>query len=121
MNGRLARWVVVAVLLAALSAGCAQLRDIITPSAPGMTDEWAAFLNEIRAFERRIGFVDTDNFAGYGVLQARGPDQTIERGRHETARHPRENSVEFIRAYEAAVAETIRKALSDRMADAVAR
>lgn len=63
VNGRPGRWMAVAVLLAALSAGCAQLREFITPSAPGMTDEWTALLNEIRVFERRISFVDTDNFA----------------------------------------------------------
>jgi len=63
VNRRPGRWMAVAALLAALSAGCGQLRELITPSAPGMTDEWAALLNEIRTFERRISFVDTDNFA----------------------------------------------------------
>jgi len=56
------RGLVVVVLLVALAAGCAQLRELVTPSAPGVADEWAALLNEIRAYERRIGFAETDNF-----------------------------------------------------------
>lgn len=51
-----------AALLAAAIAGCAQLRDIFAPSAPGVPDEWAALIDEARAFERRIGFEETDNF-----------------------------------------------------------
>jgi hypothetical protein len=62
VRGRRARGLVVVALLAALTAGCTQLRELIFPSAPGVAAEWAALLNEIRAFERRIGFVDTDNF-----------------------------------------------------------
>ncbi|OGA56406.1 MAG: hypothetical protein A3F74_26285 [Betaproteobacteria bacterium RIFCSPLOWO2_12_FULL_62_58] len=61
-NGRLARWLAVVALLAVLIAGCVQLREIFMPSAPGVTDEWAALLDEIRTFERRIGFRETDNF-----------------------------------------------------------
>ena len=56
------RGLAVAVLLVALAAGCAQLRELIAPSAPGVTGEWAELLNEIREYERRIGFAETDNF-----------------------------------------------------------
>lgn len=62
VNVRISRWVVV-LLFAVLTAGCAQLRELTTPSAPYVSEEWAALLQEIRAYERRIGFVDTDNFA----------------------------------------------------------
>ena len=61
-GGRIFRLVVV-LLLVALAAGCAQLRELITP-APGVTGEWVELLKEIRAYERRIGFADTDNFIG---------------------------------------------------------
>lgn len=47
--------------LAALIAGCVPLRDIFVPS-PGVSSEWAPFLDDIRTFERRIGFEDTNNF-----------------------------------------------------------
>ena len=59
-GGRIFRLVVV-LLLGALAAGCAQLRELIAP-APGVTGEWAELLKEIRGYERRIGFADTDNF-----------------------------------------------------------
>ncbi len=60
-RGRM-RAMVTVVLLVALVAGCAPLRDFITPSAPGVTGEWAELLIEIRAYERRIGFAETGNF-----------------------------------------------------------
>ena len=59
-GGRIFRRVVV-LLSVALAVGCAQLRDLIAP-APGVTGEWAELLKDIRAYERRIGFADTDNF-----------------------------------------------------------
>ena len=62
VNGRRLRGLIFVVLLVALAAGCSQLRELVTPSAPGVTGEWAELLNEIRAYERRIGFLDTDNF-----------------------------------------------------------
>jgi hypothetical protein len=61
-GGRPAGWLAVAALIVALVAGCTQLQEIFAPSAPGVTDEWAALLEEVRAFERRIGFHETDNF-----------------------------------------------------------
>ena len=68
-NGIRVRTLVVAVLLMALAAGCAQLREFVTPSAPGVGAEWAALLNEIRAYERRIGFADTENFVDFSREQ----------------------------------------------------
>jgi hypothetical protein len=46
-------------LLAVAAAGCGQLRGFFAPSAPA---EWAEFLVEVRAFEKRFGFEDTGNF-----------------------------------------------------------
>lgn len=45
-------------LLAVTVAGC----QIFAPTAPGVTAEWAALLDEVRVFEKRIGFEETDNF-----------------------------------------------------------
>ena len=44
--------------LLALSAACA-LQDLLGPRVP---EEWAVLLEDIRGFERRIGFRPTDNF-----------------------------------------------------------
>jgi hypothetical protein len=71
-NGRVGRWLAV-VLLAALAVGCAQVRELIAPSAPGVPEEWAPLLAEIRAFERRIGFLETDNFHGLDDAQESFP------------------------------------------------
>jgi len=48
-------------LSAVLIASCSQIHEFIfpTPSVPG---EWQALLDEVRAFERRIGFRETANF-----------------------------------------------------------
>jgi hypothetical protein len=54
-----------AVLLAAVLAGCGQLRELITPGAPAMSGEWAVLLDEIHAFERTIGFDATANFTDF--------------------------------------------------------
>lgn len=48
-----------AAALIVLAGGCA----IFAPTAPFVSEEWAALLKEVRAYERRIGFADTDNFA----------------------------------------------------------
>jgi len=46
---------------AGLIGGCTQLQDWLLPP-PGVPGEWNALLGEVRAFERRIGFGETDNF-----------------------------------------------------------
>jgi len=50
-------------LVAATVAGCTQLREYFHPTAPFVSAEWEALLQEVRAFQRRIGFLDTDNFS----------------------------------------------------------
>ncbi|MDP2239959.1 MAG: aminopeptidase [Burkholderiales bacterium] len=52
-----------ATALMILTAGCAQLGGIFAPTAPFVSGEWAELLKEVRVYERRIGFADTDNFA----------------------------------------------------------
>ena len=59
-----------AALLALSFAGCGPLRELIAPTAPAMTGEWAALLEELRAYERSIGFEPTANFTGAGKDQA---------------------------------------------------
>jgi hypothetical protein len=49
-------------LLALAIAGCAPLRDIFISPAPGVPGEWAKLVDEVRTFERRIGFTTTENF-----------------------------------------------------------
>jgi hypothetical protein len=61
LNVRLAILALLA-LLAAVAAGCAQLQEIFAPSPPGVAGEWKALLDEIKVFEKRIGFEETDNF-----------------------------------------------------------
>jgi len=58
---RFARGCAVAVLLAAFVSACTPLRDWLTP-APDAPAEWAALVQEVRAFERGIGFTGTGNF-----------------------------------------------------------
>ncbi len=52
-----------AALLAASLAGCGPLRELITPTAPAVSGEWAVLLDGIHSFERGIGFSATSNFA----------------------------------------------------------
>jgi len=72
-KGRVVRWLAVSALVAVVIAGCTQLRDLIMPSAPGVPEEWAPLLAEIRTFERRIGFRETDNFLNLNDEQASFP------------------------------------------------
>ena len=51
-------WRIALLALLALSAACA-LQELLGPRVPG---EWAALVEDIRGFERRIGFRPTDNF-----------------------------------------------------------
>ena len=46
-----------------LSAGCAQIREFLIPPSPGVTAEWRLLLSEVRGYEQRIGFSNTNNFA----------------------------------------------------------
>ena len=58
LNRRLARRIALCTMLALLPAACA-LQELLGPRVPA---EWAALVEEIRGFERRIGFRPTDNF-----------------------------------------------------------
>lgn len=49
------------MLAAALLAGPARIEKFLFPS-PRVPDDWKALLDDVRAFERRIGFRDTANF-----------------------------------------------------------
>lgn len=68
-----ARWrhgllpITLAATLAAalLVTGC----EVLSPSAPGVTEEWAGLLNEIRVFERKLGFSATNNFTALAKEQ----------------------------------------------------
>ncbi|MCE9640213.1 MAG: hypothetical protein K8S22_08725 [Betaproteobacteria bacterium] len=60
-----ARWRHVLLLVALLVTGC----ELLSPSAPGVTEEWAGLLNEIRAFERKLGFSATNNFTALAKEQ----------------------------------------------------
>jgi hypothetical protein len=65
VNSGVALRLAVLVLIAVLAGSCAQLREVLEPSPPAVAEEWTALLDEIRAFERRIGFRDTDNFRDF--------------------------------------------------------
>lgn len=61
MRHRLIALLSVATVSAAVIGGCAQLQDWILPT-PAVPAEWNALLDDVRAFERRIGFRETANF-----------------------------------------------------------
>jgi len=50
--------------LALVAAACAPLSDFFLPS-PRVPSEWAALVDEVRAFEHRIGFDATHNFVDF--------------------------------------------------------
>ena len=61
MRKRLAVLLSAVTLSAAVITGCSQLQDWILPT-PSVPSEWNALLREVRGFERRIGFRETENF-----------------------------------------------------------
>jgi len=69
--GRLRIRLAALALAGALAAGCAQLRDIFAPAVPGIPGEWAALIEDVQAYERRIGFVATSNF--YDLSEGQAP------------------------------------------------
>jgi hypothetical protein len=56
-----ARWAVLA--LAVLAAGCSQWRDLGSGAQPQLPAQWQQLLDELRAYERELGFKETRNFA----------------------------------------------------------
>lgn len=61
MRKRLAVLLSAVTLSAAVITGCSQLQDWILPT-PSVPSEWNTLLREVRGFERRIGFRETENF-----------------------------------------------------------
>lgn len=64
---KMLRWFGLVTLLGVLIVGCAQLRDFTSPAPPDVGGEWKEWLDELRAFERHIGYRDTNNFASVAV------------------------------------------------------
>lgn len=56
-------WLVAALLAGLAVAGCVQINQFAAPTAPGVTQAWRPLIDELRAFERRMGFRETKNFA----------------------------------------------------------
>jgi putative aminopeptidase len=46
-------------------AGCDQVQEFMNPAPPDVSAEWTTLLAEVRAFERRIGFRETENFRSF--------------------------------------------------------
>jgi hypothetical protein len=55
-------WVGIVVLVVVTILGCVQWREFASPPPPTVTSEWRALIDDIRAFERAIGFTETKNF-----------------------------------------------------------
>jgi hypothetical protein len=62
----LAPGIAILACFALLATACAPLRDFFLPS-PGVPREWAALVDEVRAFEHRIGFDATHNFVDFSA------------------------------------------------------
>jgi hypothetical protein len=58
--GNFARLILAAAAVA-LTGGCAELRGLFE-DVPGRYEKWAGLIDEMRAYERRIGFSETPNF-----------------------------------------------------------
>lgn len=61
LRKKIVLWLLAATLIAALVAGPTRVREWLFP-VPDVPQDWAALLAEVRAFERRMGFLATDNF-----------------------------------------------------------
>jgi hypothetical protein len=70
---RTARSLAAVVLLAMSITGCDQVQEFLNPPPPDVSAEWAALLPEVRAFERRIGFRETENFRSFSGEHAAFP------------------------------------------------
>ena len=53
------------MLVLAPLTGCERVQEFLTPTPPDVSAEWTALLAEVRAFERRIGFRETENFRSF--------------------------------------------------------
>ena len=70
---RLARWLFAAFGAFAAIAGCVQLQEFAAPEAPRVGGDWRELLVELRSFERRIGFKETNNFAAFSTERTAYP------------------------------------------------
>ena len=73
LHGARLRALLVIAFLAVVAGGCGPLREIVSPTAPAVTGQWAELVRDIRVFERDIGFAATDNFADLARGQAAFP------------------------------------------------
>lgn len=71
--GAAARRVALMALLAGYLAGCDRVQEFLNPAPPDVTAEWQTLLAEVRAFERRIGFRETENFRSFSAIHAAFP------------------------------------------------
>jgi len=62
-RSRPARWIGIAALCSIAAIGCVQWRAFSSPASPEVSSEWRALIDDLRAFERTIGFTETPNFA----------------------------------------------------------
>ena len=58
-------WIAVVAFLAVMVGGCVQQRTIGELPAPRSRDDMAALVRDFKAFERQIGFRETDNFRAF--------------------------------------------------------
>lgn len=56
------RWLVIGALLTVAAVGCVQLREFLSLPPPDVSSEWRALIDDLRAFERKIGYRETKNF-----------------------------------------------------------
>lgn len=57
------RWLAACGLVLAAAIGCVELKEFVAPQPPTVGAEWRELLDELREFERQIGFRPTKNFA----------------------------------------------------------
>jgi hypothetical protein len=57
------RVLAIVVALVAVVVGCVQLNHFAAPEPPAVAGRWRELLDEIRVFERQLGFRQTKNFA----------------------------------------------------------
>ena len=62
LKRRIVRWLAVAAVCAAAVAGCTEIRNFFDSEAPEIAGGWQGVLDEVRTFEKKIGFSGTENF-----------------------------------------------------------
>ena len=69
------RWLAACGLVLAAAIGCVELKEFVAPQPPTVGAEWRELLDELREFERQIGFRPTKNFATLATdRQGRWPE-----------------------------------------------